>query len=93
MNLPPLLAKRGESGAQSYLDMGDSGSGASVVFPEFQRTIWAMYVPYGRPSRADDMDMRWPVIIRIDDYPEPSNSANRQYTIIYTKPKRLGIII
>jgi hypothetical protein len=39
------------------------------------------------------MDVCWPVIIWIDDYPEPINSADRRHTILYTKPKRLGIMI
>jgi len=39
------------------------------------------------------MDVRRPVIIRIDDYPEPINCVDRRHTILYTKPKRLGIVI
>ncbi len=39
------------------------------------------------------MDVHRPVIIWIDDYPEPINSVDRRHTILYTKPKRLGIII
>jgi hypothetical protein len=39
------------------------------------------------------MDVCWPVIIWIDDDPGPINSVDRRHTILYTKPKRLGIII
>jgi hypothetical protein len=73
--------------------MGNRGPGAFVVFPEFQRTLGAVEVPYGCHPRTDDVDVCWPVIIRIDDYPEPINSVDRKHTILYTKPKRLGIII
>jgi hypothetical protein len=73
--------------------MGDRRPGAFVVFPEFQRTIGAVEIPNTCHPRTDDVDVRWPVIIRIDDYPEPINSVDRRHTILYTKPKRLGIII
>jgi hypothetical protein len=39
------------------------------------------------------MDVLWPVIIRIADDPEPINAVDRRHTILYTKPKRLGIVI
>jgi hypothetical protein len=39
------------------------------------------------------MDVLWPVIIRIADDPEPINSVDRRHTILYTKPKRLGMVI
>jgi hypothetical protein len=52
-----------------------------------------MEIPDGRHPSADDMDVRWPMIIRIDDDPEPVNSVDCRHTILYTKPKRLGIII
>ena len=52
-----------------------------------------MEVPYRRDPRTEDMHVCWSVIIRIDDYPEPINPVDRRHTILYTKPKRLGIMI
>lgn len=39
------------------------------------------------------MDVRWSVIIRVDDYSKPIYSVDRRHTILYTKPKRLGMIM
>jgi hypothetical protein len=44
-----------------------------------------MQIPDRRYPRTDDMDVRWPVIIRIDDYPQPINPVDRRHTILYTK--------
>jgi hypothetical protein len=39
------------------------------------------------------MNVCWPVVIWINDYPEPINPIDCRHTLLYTKPKRLGIII
>ncbi len=85
MNLPPLLAKRGESGAQSCLDAGDRGPRESVVFPQFRGSVGTVEIKYASQPRTNDVHVCWPMIIGINDDPKPINSVDRRHTILYTK--------
>jgi hypothetical protein len=47
-------------------------------------------VEHGFVLSTDDMDVCWPVIIRIDDHAQAIDSIDGRHTSVYNKPKRLG---
>ena len=54
-----------------------SGSVEPIAFAQFRRAVGAVEQEHGFTFRADDMDMRWRMVVRIDRDPQAVDAQDR----------------
>lgn len=74
----------------------DNSSGWSVeteTFAEFHGAIWTIQVENGFAVGADHVNVRWTVIVRIDNDTQVIKAQNGWHILILTQPNRLGYVL
>jgi hypothetical protein len=71
---------------QDHFDAVQLASGKSVVLAKPDRTCRTVQIEDSFRPRTDDVNVCWPVVVRVDDYPKVANSQDgrRRRRIAYS---------
>jgi hypothetical protein len=76
MNFLPCLAKFFQAVFYTRLNAPKFAPRESVILPKLRWACRTVQIENGLASIPDDMDVRWPVIIRIHNHPKPAKSQD-----------------
>src|ERR1700687_6098989 len=75
----PLAAQRRQIGNQSFLDAADLLGTEPIILPQFRWSFRIVQVKYGLTALANHMDMRGPMIVRVDHNAPCANAKDRRH--------------
>ena len=82
MKLLPCPAQFFRAVRQDAKDVPDLTPRESIVFPEIRRSGWTVQMEDRLATTPNGVDVRRPMIIRIDHNPQPVKSENRRHKSI-----------